>query len=70
LAEVLRTEIPGISYVAETDGIGSQWHDLVVDNKKLYLAGGAAHPDFLKYFDISFLEGNSNLALMMLILLS
>ncbi|MDP9047290.1 MAG: ABC transporter permease, partial [Bacteroidota bacterium] len=45
LVDVLRKEIPGIKYVAEADFIGWMNHDLLVGNKKLYLGGGATHPD-------------------------
>ncbi|WEA02241.1 ABC transporter permease [Mucilaginibacter sp. SJ] len=58
LAEVLRKEIPGIKRVAETDWVGMQWHDLLVGDKKLYLAGGAANPDFLQIFKYTFVKGN------------
>lgn len=59
LAEVLRKQIPGIKHVAETDWVGWQWHDLLVGNKKLYLGGGAAHPDFLKIFQYPFVKGSA-----------
>jgi ABC-type antimicrobial peptide transport system permease subunit len=59
LADVLRKQIPGIKYVAETDWVGWQWHDLLVGNKKLYLGGGAAHPDFLKIFQYPFVKGSA-----------
>jgi putative ABC transport system permease protein len=63
LADILRKEIPGIKHVAETDWVGWQWHDLLVGNKKLYLGGGAAHPDFLKIFQYPFVRGNARAAL-------
>jgi len=63
LVDVLRKEIPGIKYVAETDWVGMQWHDLLAGNKKLYMGGGAAHPDFLKIFQYPFEEGNARSAL-------
>ncbi|QEC79805.1 ABC transporter permease [Mucilaginibacter ginsenosidivorax] len=59
LADVLRKQIPGIKHVAETDWVGWQWHDLLVGNKKLYLGGGAAHPDFLKIFQYPFVKGSA-----------
>jgi putative ABC transport system permease protein len=59
LADVLRKQIPGIKYVAETDWVGWQWHDLLVGAKKLYLGGGAAHPDFLKMFQYPFVKGSA-----------
>ena len=63
LADVLRKEVPGIAHVDETDWVGMQWHDLLVGDKKLYIAGGAAHPDFLKIFQYPFVKGNGKLAL-------
>ena len=63
LADVLRKEIPGIKHVAETDWMGWQWHDLMVGDKKLYLGGGAAHPDFLNIFQYPFVKGNVRSAL-------
>ncbi|MCR8556859.1 ABC transporter permease [Mucilaginibacter sp. BJC16-A38] len=63
LADVLRKEVPGIAHVAETDWVGMQWHDLLVGDKKLYINGGAVHPDFLKIFQYPFLKGNGKLAL-------
>ena len=63
LADVLRKEIPGIKHVAETDWVGSQTHDLLVGNKKLYLLGGAVHPDFLKIFQYPFVKGSAKSAL-------
>ncbi|GAA3992130.1 ABC transporter permease [Mucilaginibacter dorajii] len=59
LADVLRKQIPGIKFVAETDWVGWQWHDLLVGTKKLYLGGGAAHPDFLKMFQYPFVKGSA-----------
>ena len=63
LVEVLRKEIPGIKYVAEADYLGWMNHDLLVGNKKLYLGGGATHPDFLKIFQYPFVKGNAKSAL-------
>lgn len=63
LTEVLRKEVPGIKRVAETDWMGWQWHDLVVGDKKLYMGGGAAHPDFLNIFQYPFVKGNVRSAL-------
>ncbi|SDT29745.1 MacB-like core domain-containing protein [Mucilaginibacter mallensis] len=63
LADVLRKEVTGIKRVAETDWVGMQWRDLMVGDKKLYLPGGAAHPDFLKMFQYPFKLGNVNSAL-------
>ncbi|MDB4901466.1 MAG: FtsX-like permease family protein [Mucilaginibacter sp.] len=63
LVEVLRKEVPGIKRVAETDWVGWQWHDLLVGDKKLYLGGGATHPDFLNIFQYPFVKGNARAAL-------
>src|SRR5258708_7848110 len=62
LADVLRKEIPEIKRVAETDWVGWQWHDLLVGEKKVYLGGGAAHPDFLNMFQYPFIRGNAGSA--------
>ncbi|MDR6943220.1 ABC transporter permease [Mucilaginibacter pocheonensis] len=63
LADVMRKDIPGIKHVAETDWVGWQWHSLLVGDKKLYLGGGAAAPDFLKIFQYQFIKGNASSAL-------
>lgn len=63
LVEVLRKEIPGVQYVAEADNIGGMNHDLLVGDKKLYLGGGAAGPDFFKIFQYPFVKGNASSAL-------
>ena len=63
LVDVMRKEIPGIKYAAETDWVGWQWHSLLVGDKKLYLNGGAAAPDFLKIFQYPFIKGNAKDAL-------
>jgi putative ABC transport system permease protein len=62
LADVLRKDIPEIKRVAETDWVGMQWHDLLIGDKKLYLGGGSAAPDFLKMFQFQFVEGNNKVA--------
>ena len=62
LTEVLRKEIPGIKYVAESDAIGLMNHGLLVGDKKLYLGGGAAGSDFFKMFQYPFVKGNANSA--------
>jgi putative ABC transport system permease protein len=62
LTEVLRKEIPGIKYVAESDAIGLMNHGLLVGDKKLYLGGGAAGSDFFKMFQYRFVKGNANSA--------
>ncbi len=58
LAEVLRKDIPGIKYVAESDWMES--HGLVVGDKKLYLDGAQVGGDFLKMFQYPLLEGSRN----------
>jgi putative ABC transport system permease protein len=63
LADVLKKEIPGIQYVAESDNIGRMNHGLLVGDKKLYLEGGAAGSDFFKIFQYPFIKGNANSAL-------
>ncbi|HVS93379.1 MAG TPA: ABC transporter permease [Mucilaginibacter sp.] len=63
LTEVLRKEIPGIKYVAESDAIGLMNHGLLVGDKKLYLGGGSVGADFFKIFQYPFIKGNANSAL-------
>ncbi|HVX27437.1 MAG TPA: ABC transporter permease, partial [Parafilimonas sp.] len=58
LATILRTQIPEVQYVAETDGFSM--HGLKVDNKKFYIKGGQVGSDFLKMFQYTLLEGNAN----------
>ena len=61
LATILRTQIPEIQYVAETDGFGM--HGLKVGDKKFYINGGQVANDFLKIFQYDLLEGNANTVL-------
>jgi putative ABC transport system permease protein len=61
LADVLRSNIPEIEYVAEADGGSS--HGLMVGNKKLYLDGIISGSDFLKMFKYPMLQGSSGSAL-------
>ncbi len=63
LTDVMRKEIPGIKYVAETDHVGKMNHGLLVGDKKLYLGGGAVGIDFFKIFQYPFVRGNANSAL-------
>jgi len=56
LANTLRTEVPEIEYVAESDWMGQ--HGLVVGDKKLYLNGGQVGSDFLKIFRYPLVKGN------------
>ena len=57
LADALKSEIPEIEYVAESDWMGS--HGLMVGDKKLYLNGGQVGVDFLKMFQYPLLKGNA-----------
>ncbi len=61
LATILRSQIPEIQYVAETDGFGM--HNLMVSDKKFYINGGQVGSDFLKMFQYDLLEGNANAVL-------
>ena len=56
LADALRTQIPEIEYVAESDWMGS--HGLLVGDKKLYMRGALIGSDFLKMFQYSLLQGD------------
>jgi putative ABC transport system permease protein len=58
LANVLRTQIPEIEYVAESDWTGS--HGLNVGDKKLYINGAVSGTDIFKIFQYRFVEGNAN----------
>lgn len=57
LADALRTQIPEIEYVAESDWTGS--HGLNAGDKKLYINGATCGTDIFKIFRYSFLEGNA-----------
>jgi putative ABC transport system permease protein len=59
LAGVLRTTIPGIESVAETDWVNYESHDLLVGTKKILVNGGSVHPDFLKIFPFPMAKGNA-----------
>jgi predicted permease len=56
LADALRSNIPEIEYVAETDWIIR--HGLMVGDKKFYSSGATAGSDFLKIFQHPLLQGN------------
>jgi putative ABC transport system permease protein len=58
LADALRTQIPEVEYVAESDWMVS--HGLMVGDKKFYLRGGQTGGDFLKMFQYPLLQGNAN----------
>jgi putative ABC transport system permease protein len=57
LTEVLRSQIPEIEYVAESDWMIP--HGLKVGDKKFYLAGAQINGDFLKMFEYPLLVGNA-----------
>jgi ABC-type antimicrobial peptide transport system permease subunit len=56
LAEVLKRDIPGIKYVAQTDWMSP--HGLMVGDKKVYLPGAMAGSDFLKIFQYPLINGS------------
>ncbi len=60
LAEALRTEIPEIEYVVESDW--TSHHGLMVGHKKMYVQGAISGTDFFKIFQYPFLEGNATSA--------
>ena len=53
LADVLRSTIPGIKYVAEADLVDFPAHDFIVGDKKLLINGGTVAADFLKIYRIN-----------------
>lgn len=57
LSDVLRKEVPGVRYVAESDWMG--FHGLVAGDKKIYLDGATIGGDFLKMFQYPLLQGNA-----------
>lgn len=57
LADALRSQIPELQYVAETDYMRP--HGLLVGNTKLYLPGSHIAGDFLKIFPFPLLQGNA-----------
>src|SRR5436190_13385498 len=57
LMNVLRSQVPEIQYVAETDGFSM--HGLMLADKKLYSNGGQVAGDFLKMFQYDLLKGNA-----------
>jgi ABC-type antimicrobial peptide transport system permease subunit len=61
LATALRSQIPEIEYVAESDGLGM--HGLMVADRKFYIRGGQVGADFLKMFQYELLVGNANTVL-------
>jgi len=61
LADALRSKVPGIRYVAESDWMGQ--HGLAAGEHKLYLTGGAMGADFFRIFPFPFVEGDAGSAL-------
>jgi len=57
LATALRTEIPEIEYVAESDWMGP--HVLTTGDKKLYMNGAMIGSDFLRMFQYPLLKGDA-----------
>ncbi|HYK44373.1 MAG TPA: ABC transporter permease [Parafilimonas sp.] len=57
LADALRSQVPGIEYVAESDWMGQ--HGLMVGDKKLFINGAQAGTDFLKMFQYPLIYGNA-----------
>lgn len=57
LADALRTQIPEVEYVAESDWTGN--HGLNVGDKKLYVNGAISGTDIFKIFQYPFLQGNA-----------
>jgi putative ABC transport system permease protein len=61
LADELKRSFPEIEYVAQSDWMGS--HSLVIGEKKISASGGMVGQDFLKIFQLPFINGNANAAL-------
>ena len=57
LADILRKDIPGIKYVAESNRTSS--HTLTVGERKVYLQGLQIGADFLRMFEFPLLNGNT-----------
>jgi putative ABC transport system permease protein len=60
LAEVLRTTIPGIKYVAEADLADFPTRNFLAGSKKLLVNGGTVGSDFLKIFQYPLVKGDVN----------
>ncbi|HTI07444.1 MAG TPA: ABC transporter permease [Puia sp.] len=58
LADALRSQIPEIEKVAESDWMGP--HGLIVGDKKFYLNGGQIGSDFLQMFRFPLLKGDAS----------
>src|SRR5687767_14706623 len=57
LVDQLRSEIPEIEYITESDWMTP--NGLMVDNRKFYLPGAQVNSDFLRLFKFDFVEGNA-----------
>jgi ABC-type antimicrobial peptide transport system permease subunit len=57
LADALRSQVPEIAYVAETDDFNK--HGLATGETKMYIPGGQVAADFLKIFPYHLLQGNA-----------
>ncbi|MBE7178176.1 MAG: ABC transporter permease [Mucilaginibacter polytrichastri] len=60
LADALRTQVPEIEYVAESDWTSK--HGLKVGDKKLYITGAQSGADIFRILQYPFIEGNRNTA--------
>jgi putative ABC transport system permease protein len=61
LGGTIKSEVPGVKYVARTDWFGS--HSLIVGDKKLYLPGAQADEDFLKIIQLPLVKGDAGTVL-------
>lgn len=61
LTEALRTEVPEIEFIAESDWMGN--HGLIAGDKKIYIKGGQVGSDFLKMFQYPLKQGNASTVL-------
>jgi len=61
LADAIRQNIPGVSYVAQPNWVAQ--HLLMNGDKKIFQNGAMEGGDFLKIFQYPFLKGNRNTAL-------
>jgi putative ABC transport system permease protein len=61
LADALKKEIPEIKYACHTDWMGT--HNLAVGEKKVFINGAQAEPDFFNIFPFPAINGNLKTAL-------
>ena len=61
LADALRTQVPGIESVAESDWMGA--HGLMAADKKIYTRGACIGGDFLQMFQYPLLQGSAAAAM-------